>query len=249
PTGRNLSRVLKATEVPYCILELNGETVRRLRAMGEPVYFGDAASREVLEYLAIQHARVLVVAISDPASVRRATRMAREVNPHLYILVRARYEIEIDDLYRLGADNVIAQEFETSIELFAHVLRRYHVPRAVIGEQVDTVRQEGYEMLRHLGTPRLAQAELTRIFSQVEMETHLVRDGDPTTGKTIGELHIRHQTGASVVAVMEDKRIEANPGPAHRIDAGQVLVMVGSRQQVEKALVLLSEAEEKSEPT
>jgi len=165
PTGRNLSRVLKATDIPYCILELNGETVRRMRAKGEPIYYGDVSTQEILKHLGIQHARSLVVAISDPASIRRATRLARELNPHLYILVRTRYEVEIDELYRLGANEVIAEEFETSIELFARVLRRYHLPRTVIGEQIDKVRQEKYEMLRKLQAPSLSHADLIRLFS------------------------------------------------------------------------------------
>ncbi len=241
PGGRNLSRVLKAIEVPYCILELNGETVRRMRRNGEPIYYGDAASPEVLKHLVIHHARALVVAVSDPASIRRAVRVARDLNPRLYIIVRTRYMAEIDELYRLGADEVISEEFETSIELFARVLRRYHIPRTVIGEQIEKIRQERYEMLRQLEGPRLAQAELTRIFAQVEMETYLVGEGGSTTGKTIAELHVRRRTGASVVAVIQNGRITANPGPEHRISAGQVLVLVGSRKQVEGALALLDQ--------
>jgi len=241
PGGRNLSRVLKAIEVPYCILELNGETVRRMRRNGEPIYYGDAASPEVLKHLVIHHARALVVAVSDPASIRRAVRVARDLNPRLYIIVRTRYMAEIDELYSLGADEVISEEFETSIELFARVLRRYHIPRTVIGEQIEKIRQERYEMLRQLEGPRLAQAELTRIFAQVEMETYLVGEGGSTTGKTIAELHVRRRTGASVVAVIQNGRITANPGPEHRIAAGQVLVLVGSRKQVEGALALLDQ--------
>ncbi len=248
PTGRNLSRVLKATEVPYCILELNGETVRRMRQKGEPIYFGDVSSSEVLRHLAIRHARALVVAISDPASIRRAVRLAREQNPHLHVLVRTRYEVEIDELHRLGADEVIAEEFETSIELFARVLRRYHLPRAIIGEQVDKVRLERYEMLRQFQVPPLGQTDVARLFTQVEMETYLASEGRSTTGKTIGELHIRHRTGASIVAVIQDGRITASPGPDYRITAGHVLVLVGSKQQVERALDLLTEEEESREP-
>lgn len=244
PTGRNLSRVLKATEIPYCILELNGETVRRMRAKGEPIYYGDVSSQEILRHLGVPQARSLVVAISDPASIRRATRLARELSPHLYIVVRTRYEVEIDELYRLGANEVIAEEFETSIELFARVLRRYHLPRTVIGEEVARVRQEKYEMLRQLQAPALVHADLARLFSQVDMETHIAHEESPTTGKTIGELHIRRRTGASVVAVMQDGRIWANPGPEHRIDAGQVLVLVGNREQLEQALALLSRDEQ-----
>jgi CPA2 family monovalent cation:H+ antiporter-2 len=143
---------------------------------------------------------------------------------------------------------VIAEEFETSIELFARVLRRYHVPRSVIEEQVDKVRGERYEMLRQLQVPPLQQADVARLFAQVDMETYLAREAGLTTGKTLGELHIRHRTGASVVAVIRNGRVWASPGPDHRIAAGQVLVLVGSRSQVEQALVLLGGGTEGASP-
>jgi CPA2 family monovalent cation:H+ antiporter-2 len=247
PGGRNLAKVLKATGVPYCILELNGETVRQMRQLGEPIYYGDVASQEILKHLAIHHARALVVAISDPASIRRSVRVARDLNPRLYILARTRYMVEIDELYRVGADEVISEEFETSIELFARLLRRYHIPRPVIGEQIENIRQERYEMFRHLEGPRLAQAELTRIFAQVEMETYLVPEASPNTGKTLADLHIRRRTGASVVAVIQDGKITANPGPDQQIAAGQVLVLVGKSEQVEKALALFIQSDERKE--
>ncbi len=99
-------------------------------------------------------------------------------------------------------------------------------------------------MLRQLQTPPLGQSDVTRIFAQVEMETYLAREAGPTTGKTIGELHIRHRTGASVVAVIQNGRITTNPGPGHRVAPGQVLVLVGNRQQLEHALAFLSQGEE-----
>jgi CPA2 family monovalent cation:H+ antiporter-2 len=68
---------------------------------------------------------MLVVAISDPASTRRIVQVARRGNPRLHILVRTRYAAEVEDLLKLGANEVIPEEFETSIEIFAKVLHHY----------------------------------------------------------------------------------------------------------------------------
>src|SRR5438046_9450444 len=75
-------------------------------------------------------------------------RVARDINPKLHIIARTRYVVEIPELTRLGADVVIPEEFETSIEIFARVLAHYNVPRSDIDDLVDRIRASHYEALR-----------------------------------------------------------------------------------------------------
>src|SRR4030043_1547116 len=89
--GRNLARVLKEAEIPYVVLEMNSDTVREMRKKGEPIYYGDGTSQEILHKLNIEKARLLVIAISDPVSTRRIVSIARYTNPNVYIIVRTRY--------------------------------------------------------------------------------------------------------------------------------------------------------------
>ncbi|MEK6684633.1 MAG: cation:proton antiporter [Nitrospirota bacterium] len=146
--GRNLARVLREGSIPYVILDLHGEAVRRGRAHGEPLFFGDVTQSEVLRQLRIKDARVLVLAVSDPFAVRRAIQVARQANPHIHIVVRTRYVKEVDDLLRLGANEVVPEEFETSLEIFDRVLRQYDVPQQQIAEKQEEIRREGYALLR-----------------------------------------------------------------------------------------------------
>src|SRR5213594_4417983 len=119
--GRNLAAALRAIRVPYLIVELNPQTVRHARAQGEPAFYGDATREEILRALGVDRARLFVVAISDPAATRRLVRVARGLNPTLHIIARTRYVVEIPELARLGANVVIPEEFETSIEIFTRV--------------------------------------------------------------------------------------------------------------------------------
>ena len=75
--GRNLAAALRAIEAPYCIVELNAQTVRQARSRGEPAFYGDATREEILRALGLERARMLVAAISDPAATRRMVRVAR----------------------------------------------------------------------------------------------------------------------------------------------------------------------------
>ena len=134
--GRNLAKVLGKTSVPYLVMELNAEAVRAARDEGERIVYGDATRKEILHHIGLERARILVLAISDPIATRRTVSLARQMNPDIHIIVRTRYMAEMADLHQLGANEVIPEEFETSIQIFSRVLREYGIARNVIQRQV-----------------------------------------------------------------------------------------------------------------
>ena len=146
--GKNLARVLKETGISYIIVELNPDTVQREKANGEHIIYGDVSKAEILKHVKIDTANTLVFSISDPPTTKRAVRIAKQLNPELFVLVRTRYVSEINELKNIGADAVIPEEFETSLELFRKVLIKFHIPMNIIMQQISLLRQESYKMLR-----------------------------------------------------------------------------------------------------
>jgi len=121
--GRNLARAAKAASVPYVIIEMNPDTVAEEKAKGQPIHYGDATNEKVLEHANVGEARIVVIAISDAGATRRITAAVREMNPKVHIIVRTRYLKEMGPLYDMGANEVVPEEFETSLEIFARVLK------------------------------------------------------------------------------------------------------------------------------
>ncbi|MBX5477462.1 MAG: cation:proton antiporter [Pyrinomonas methylaliphatogenes] len=239
--GRNLARVLRRTGIPYIVVELNPETVREAAAQGERIIYGDATRREVLHRVGAERARVLVLAISDPTATRHAVQLARQLNPRLHIIVRTRYMIELPELLRLGANDVIPEEFETSIEIFSRVLREYGVARHEIQQHVNEIRREGYQMLRSPSLPVIEAGELAEALSSAATETILIEEGSPAVGKSLGELDLRRTTGATVIAAIRDGQTEINPGPEYAVNVGDVLVLLGNPWQIARAIEILDE--------
>ncbi len=239
--GRNLARVLEDTEIPYVVLDLDGDTVRRESRNGVPIYYGDATNPSVLRHVRLEEARVLVLAMSDPFSARRAVRIARDLNPSLHIIVRTRYLKELEDLHQLGADEVVPEEFETSIEIFALVLRTYKMPPEFIVQKAEQVRREGYALLRRSTLPELAHHLRGGTLMDVEVETCRIEADSPAVGRTLAQLSIRPRTGASVIALTRGGTTESNP-PEHKIlEAGDVVVLLGSREQIRRAMGILAD--------
>ncbi len=237
--GRNLARVLRETAIPFVVVELNGETVREARAAGEPIFFGDATRRDILERCAVERAGVIVFVISDLAAVRQAIRQARALHPAVHIIVRTRRLAEIEELYRCGANEVVAEEFETSIEIFSRVLRHLHVPRNVIAAQEKLLRGDRYRVFRTpAGAPmpeRLLQA-----LAAGTTEVFFVEEGGPAAGRTIRDLDLRRRSGATIIAVVREERAHPNPPATLALAAGDSLVLVGSHAELERAFELLS---------
>lgn len=234
--GRNLSRVLRRVEVPYLVLELNAEAVREAQEQDERIVYGDATRPEVLHHVKIEHARVIVLAISDPVATRHTVSLARQINPDIYVIVRSRYMAEVPDLFSLGADEVIPEEFETSIEIFSRVLREYGIARSVIERQVEAVRREGYQMLRAPSLPLFEMSEVADALNGASTKTLVVSAEAPAVGKTIGDLMLRAKTGATIVAAVRDGRTDINPGAGFRLEAEDVLVLLGSPEEIDRAI-------------
>ena len=237
--GRNLTRVLQAVDIEYVILDLNPDTVRHARARGEPAYYGDCTRPAVLDHLGIGAARMLVVAISDAASARRAVQLAHRANPNLHIVVRTRYLTELDELRRLGATTIIPEEFETSVELFARVLREYEVPTNLILELIDRIRSEHYEVLRDVKLPptRVALPHLN-VLDKMDFQSCWIRDLSPLKDRTLGDVNLRAATGATLVAVRRTGKLLLNPGPDLRFQPNDVVILMGDRSQVYQAMCL-----------
>ena len=241
--GRNLTAALRAINAPYLIVELNAQTVRRARAEGEPAFYGDATRDEILHALGIERARMFVIAISDPSATRRMVRVARELNPKVYIIARTRYVVEIPELTRLGANVVIPEEFETSIEIFSRVLAQYNVPRDEVERLVSEIRASHYQALRPGARPRLTLTGTLGAMPQMHVERIILGPHDPAVGQTLADTGLRSQTGALILAVRRGESDLATPEPTFRLASGDVLVVVGQPQQLKGAHRLLTGTE------
>jgi CPA2 family monovalent cation:H+ antiporter-2 len=241
--GRNLTAALRAINAPYLIIELNAQTVRRARSDGEPAFYGDATREEILHALGLDRARMFVIAISDPAATRRMVRVARDLNPSVHIIARTRYVVEIPELTRLGANVVIPEEFETSIEIFSRVLAHYNVQRDEIERLVSEIRASHYEALRPGARPRLTLTGALGAMPQMRVVRMVLEPNAPAVGQTLAETGLRSRTGALVLAVRRGESDLATPDASFRLAAGDVLVVVGQREQLQGAYWLLTGAD------
>ncbi|MFH0915419.1 MAG: cation:proton antiporter [bacterium] len=146
--GRNLARAAREFGFPYAVVEMNPETVRRETAHAEPIYFGDATNEAVLSRAGATRARAAAVVIGDAAATRSIVAQLRRLSPSLHIIARTRFLSEVQPLYILGADDVVPEEFETSIAIFYSTARHFALPEEEIERLAATIRDDHYVLLR-----------------------------------------------------------------------------------------------------
>lgn len=234
--GRNLARVLRAVHLPHVVVDLNPESARAAAADGTPALIGDMASPAIQSDAHVDHARVLVLALSDPAASRHACRLARQRAAGLFILARTRYVAEIDELYRAGASQVIPEEFETSIEIFTSVLREFHVPGNLAEAQVRLLRQERYGLLRGRKLPTSVVERLDELLAEGVTDTFLLLQHSPAVGLAVRALELGR---VRMVAVVRGGDVHAAPGEDFVLRVGDTVVLTGDHAAMDRAAEIL----------
>ncbi len=243
-SGKLLARALAACGVRYLVLELNAESVRRAHAGGEPVYYGDATSPEVLAHVRLEHAQALVLMINDAEAARRTVAAARSSAPSVPIFVRTRYLNEQAALIKAGADVAVFEELEAGLEMMARVLRRAGVPRNLIVAQLRQARENTQETERRLTLPRPRLGELAEL-TDLKIESFLVEEKSHANGRNAVELRLRSRTGALLVALRRKGALLNELAPTMAFEAGDTLFLVGSGESLRAGLDLLERGEER----
>ena len=234
--GRNLARAASVAGIPYVIVDMNPETVRREQNRGEPIIFGDATQEAVLHHTNIREAKTVVIAINDAPATRRITELVRRLNWKVHLIVRTRFLQEVKPLYELGADEVIPEEFETSVEIFTRVLTKYLIPREEIERLVAEIRADGYKMLRSLVLPAASLSDLSHHLHEIDLTAFRISAESPLSGKTLGQVDLRKRFGVTVVAIGRNSEILGNPGAETVIQPGDILFLLGAPENISRAL-------------
>ncbi len=238
--GRFAAQTLEACEVPFVVLELNADNVRSGKQEGLPIYYGDATSSEALGHAHLEEAKLLVLLMNDPQAARRVVDTARRVAPQVPVLMRTHYLRERQNLVKVGAHDIVAEEVEGAVEVIQRMLRRIEVPRNVIEERIRLVRSETQTTERKQTLPRAVLRDV-RGLDELKIESVLVRDHSPAAGASAVQLELRSMTGALVVGVRRGARLLQEPDPHVPFEPGDIVYLVGTSEAIRNAFALFDQ--------
>ncbi|MBN1881315.1 MAG: cation:proton antiporter [Deltaproteobacteria bacterium] len=239
--GRNVARSSKAQGIPYLIVEMNPDTVRSEQKEGEPILYGDATQEAVLRRAGIERAKVLVCVIYDPAATRRIIAMSRSLNKNVHIIARTRFISEMVPLHELGADEVIPEEFETSIEIFSRVLNRFDIPDYEIDRMVDEIRTNGYRFYRSLFGKEGRFADNAKCIPGSAICVYDIGERSGLIERTLNEIKPIRNHDIDVLMIRRGDRRIMEPDGDTLLEKGDRLILQGSAESVSKIGAVLED--------
>jgi CPA2 family monovalent cation:H+ antiporter-2 len=239
--GRNLVKVLKDTAINYAIIDLNFQKIKKAKNKGDRnTIWGDASNVEILRRANVEAARVMVIAISDRFLTKSCLSNAKTINPDLHVIVRTKYLSDIEDLLALGADDVIPEEFETSIQIFSRVLKMFHIPNSIILAQGNIIRNKSYGVFRDVRYTQEAFDQIGQILAQGTIETYYVAAGNAIIGKSIKEINLKAESGAMIINIIRNNQTITNPPSEFVLKVADQLVLFGSHSAIDLGLKILN---------
>ena len=238
-TGETLARVLSRARVPYRVLDLNPERVRRGRQKGVPIQYADTTNEHVLKHAGIERARAALVLLSDPRATRRTVRICRSLAPGIFLLARTRYLTEIPELSALGSDEVVAEEFETSLEISGRVLRRLGFPLPWVEAETDEIRRVRHDAFRRFRAPQATSEQMRDALGSTRAEFVAIGADWKAAGRTLAQLNLRAGGGASVLAVVRAGKPHVSPAGDFELAVSDQVLLLGTEKAIESSLKIL----------
>ncbi len=137
-----MARILDLERIPYVALDLDATNVARAHRSGEPVFFGDASRREILDRIGAGRARAFVITTDEPMVAERMTRTIVSSWPNVPVHVRARDRTHAQRLVEIGARGVVPETLESSLQLAGRVLSDIGLPDETIELRLAVLREE-----------------------------------------------------------------------------------------------------------
>ncbi len=226
--GARIAQVLESFGLPLVVVELDHRKISCMQADGLPVVYGNATHEVVLEAAAIGSAHLLVVTTPDVVTARAVIESARRQNAELEVITRSSDPSFLPVFEELGVSGVVLPEFEASLELTRKSLLHFCVPVPEVRDRTESMREElfapflsktpGYRTLKELGAAEL----------HFDLSWYGLRGDSALVDRTIEEAEVRKKTGASIVGIVRDEALIANPDATLRLEANDLVAIIGT---------------------
>jgi CPA2 family monovalent cation:H+ antiporter-2 len=238
--GKHLVDLLETLAIPLLVIESDAGRTTTLNQRNIPTLYGDAGNSEVIVHAHLDRASVLVITVPDETSAMMIVTAARDINPGLSILSRAATEQGVRILAELGADHTVHPELEGGLELIHHTLLSLGFPLREVHQYAEAVRRDNYDFKVTTGDEHQSLHDLLQSLKGIEVIWMDLGESSPLAGKSLAEANIRSLTGASVVALIRDRQLLANPKSMTVFEPGDRIGLIGEKDQIESVQSLLN---------
>lgn len=232
--GQMLASSCLAAEIPHVVIELDPSKVQQERKKGTVIYYGDATHKSALIQANVEKARAIAISINEFGAALQIIDHIRKLNKSAYLIVRVRFVEEMKLLFEHGADEVIADEYGSSVEIFTRIMQKYNIDNSMIEAIIHDKRREGYELMRYLYKGSSAPILQNRALQELGFETFYIHPESPLANKTLLESNLRQKFGITVIVITRGQAAIVDMTPETVIKVHDFVTGVGSRENLKR---------------
>jgi CPA2 family monovalent cation:H+ antiporter-2 len=233
----NLSIMSKYMNLPYISIVFDPFIARRRQQLGETVIYGDAVNEPILLKAHTDKAEVVVISIGNLITSMSVIEKVRSLNKHAHIIVRTKYVTDIDKLYKIGANQVIPEEFETAIELFKRILNQFLIPQKEISLAIAKIREKNYGIF--LEQHKQSESIVLKELPNIEIVSYKLDDNSKIINKSMIDVQFRKTFEVTLVAILRNNILIEHPKPSTVFLKGDIIYIIGTPSQISNAIELL----------
>ncbi len=231
--GRHISNILTSLDQEVVLIELDHVRVGDAREQGRSLIYGDATNEIILEAAGIKRAKLMIITLPNAISTGEIVSQVRKMNSNLHIVARAEGMEHLQELHGQGVYEVVQPEFEAGLEMTRQALLHLNFLPGAIQQLSDNIRREIYAPLYTEREDVETLAQLLALPHGVGLSWLELKAGHPYCRRSISELHIRTETGVSVVAVKRAGQIHPTPPADFIFQESDVLGVIGEGEKLD----------------
>ncbi len=237
-SGQSLARFLERENISIIALDSDPMRVRQAAAAGDSVMFGDASRRDVLTAAGLPRASAVVVSFADTHAALTILSHVRALHADAPVIVRTFDDTDVEKLRAAGAAEIVAEVVEGSLMLATQTMLQLGAPLNKVLARLKQVRGERYELLRGFFPGATDMDDVQFDAQQPRMQSIVIDAGAAAVGKSLGAQRFE-DIGIQLSALRRGGARATDMKPDWVIEAGDVLVLTGTREALARAEIRL----------
>ncbi|MEX0982618.1 MAG: cation:proton antiporter [Bacteroidales bacterium] len=233
-----LSLMAKYFEIKHASIIFDPSIAKEKMDAGDYVVYGDAVNDPILLQAHVDKAEIVVISIGNMITSMAIIDQVRQLNKNVKILARVHSTEHVGPMYEMGADQVLPEKLEIAIDLFNRVLVEKLYPLRDINRMLTHLRNT------HLGEyTDKDKVNVSSIFDEmatINIAAVGVEEGSEADGKSVIDLRLRKETGATLLAIKRGDEIIEHPDPAMKMQKGDITYLLGDQEKINFASELFS---------
>ena len=200
---------------------------------GDTVVYGDAVNEPILLKAHVDTADIVVISIGRIIPTMAIIEKVRQLNKIAFILVKAKHIQNVEQFYKLGADQVLPEKLEIAIDLFNRVLVKRLYPQKDVNRMLTHIRNLNLGVFSEKDL--VNQPSIMDEFSNINISAITIEGDSFASGKSISNIKLRKRTGVTLLAIKRGSDIIEHPEPKTILQRDDIAYVLGNPEQINLA--------------